>query len=147
MVMHGTIILMKLAVAKDTVGVKMALATCVIIIRHFAFHGHFGIKRESHIKDRKFALTSHEGNHGEDLKELYYYLDAAPSHSYLKMLHTYPHNEFPYEILKKQNGLRTIYEPEFELQDTQIFNDNNYFDIVIEYAKISTEGILIKAAI
>lgn len=107
----------------------------------------FWNKKDSHIKERLFGLTNHEGNHGEDVKELYYYLDAAPSHSYLKMLYTYPHNEFPYETLKEQNRIRTIYEPEFELQDTQIFNDNNYFDIVIEYAKISPEDILIKATI
>jgi Glycosyl hydrolase family 63 C-terminal domain len=107
----------------------------------------FWNKKDAHIKERLFGLTNHEGNHGEDVKELYYYLDAAPSHAYLKMLYKYPHNEFPYEILKEQNRIRTRYEPEFELSDTQIFDDNNYFDIVIEYAKIAPEDILIKATI
>ena len=107
----------------------------------------FWNKKDTHIKERLFGLTNHEGNHGEDVKELYYYLDAAPSHSYLKMQYKYPHNEFPYETLKEQNRCRTRNEPEFELTDTGVFNNNNYFDIVIEYAKVSPEDILIKATI
>jgi Glycosyl hydrolase family 63 C-terminal domain len=107
----------------------------------------FWNKKDSHIKERLFGLTNNEGNHGEDVKELYYYLDAAPSHSYLKMLYKYPHHAFPYDILKEQNSKRTMQEQEFELSDTGIFKDNDYFDIVIEYAKISPEDILIKATI
>ncbi len=107
----------------------------------------FWNKKDTHIKERLFGLTNHQGNHGEDVKELYYYLDAAPSHSYLKMLYKYPHNEFPYEILKEENRRRTRREPEFELADTGIFKANEFFDIVIEYAKISPEDILIKATI
>ena len=72
----------------------------------------FWNKKDTHIKERLFGLTNHEGNHGEDVKELYYYLDAAPSHSYLKMKYKYPHNEFPYETLKEQNRCRTRNEPE-----------------------------------
>lgn len=107
----------------------------------------FWNKKDTHIKERLFGLTNHEGNHGEDVKEYYYYLDAAPSHAYLKMLYKYPHNEFPYDILKEHNRCRTRNEPEFELTDTGIFKNNTYFDIEIEYAKMSPDDILIKATI
>ncbi|MGE5430032.1 MAG: MGH1-like glycoside hydrolase domain-containing protein [Syntrophomonadaceae bacterium] len=96
------------------------------------------------LKERLFGLSNTEGNHGEDVKEYYYYLDNTPSHSYMKMLYKYPQNAFPYEELVQRNRERTRNDPEFELVDTGIFNLNRYFDIFIEYAKADTEDILIK---
>ena len=96
------------------------------------------------LKERLFGLSSHEGNHGEDVKELYYYLDATPSHSYMKYLYKYPQKEFPYALLKKKNAERSTQETEYEILDTGIFEGNAYFDIFIEYAKISSEDVFIK---
>ncbi|MGZ8239012.1 MAG: MGH1-like glycoside hydrolase domain-containing protein [Methylobacter sp.] len=94
------------------------------------------------LKERLFGLTNGEGNHGEDVKELYYYLDATPSHSYLKMLYKYPQQAFPYTALIEENRKRGRDMPEFELLDTGIFNDNRYFDVFIEYAKAGVDDIL-----
>ena len=96
------------------------------------------------LKERLFGLTNGEGNHGEDVKELYYYLDNVPSHYYMKYLYKYPQAAFPYEELITQNRSRSRLEPEFEILDTNVFRDNNYFDIVIEYAKHSSTDIFIK---
>jgi len=96
------------------------------------------------IKERLFGLTNSEGNHGEDVKELYYYLDATPSHSYLKMLYKYPQAAFPYERLVNENRARGIGQPELELIDTGVFDDNRYFDVVIEYAQASPGDILMR---
>jgi len=87
------------------------------------------------LKERLFGLTNSEGNHGEDVKELYYYLDATPSHSYLKMLYKYPQGEFPYAALVEENARRGIDDREFELVDTGAFAEDRYFDITIEYAQ------------
>ncbi len=94
------------------------------------------------LKERLFGLTNGEGNHGEDVKELYYYLDATPSHSYLKMLYKYPQQAFPYTELIEENRKRGKDMPEFELLDTGLFNDNRYFDVFIEYAKAGVDDIL-----
>lgn len=96
------------------------------------------------LKERLFGLNCYEGNHGEDVKELYYYLDATPSHSYLKYLYKYPQKAFPYNRLVEENGKRGPKEREFELVDTGIFDENRYFDIFIEYAKADPEDICIK---
>ncbi|AXY77981.1 glucosidase [Paraflavitalea soli] len=104
-------------------------------------------KRDACIKERFFGLSNKEGNHGEDVKELYYYLDATPTHSYMKMLYKYPQQEFPYEWLVRENARRSRQEEEFELLDTGIFNDNKYFDVLVEYAKADTDDILIKITI
>ncbi len=96
------------------------------------------------LKERLYGLNNHEGNHGEDVKELYYYLDNTPSHSYMKMLYKYPQSTFPYDDLLNKNSFRAKTEGEYELVDTGIFNDNRYFDIEIEYAKVTDEDILIK---
>jgi len=96
------------------------------------------------IKERFFGLNNSEGNHGEDLKEYYYYLDNTPSHSYMKMLYKYPHNAFPYEKLINENRSRDTKKPEYELIDTGIFDQNRYFDIFIEYAKNTADDILIR---
>ena len=94
------------------------------------------------LKERIFGLTNSEGNHGEDAKELYYYLDATPTHSYLKMLYKYPQREFPYAQLVEENRRRGKDQPEFELLDTGIFDDDRYFDVFIEYAKAAHDDIL-----
>jgi hypothetical protein len=96
------------------------------------------------LKERLFGLTNSEGNRGEDVKELYYYLDATPSHSYLKMLYKYPQREFPYAQLVEENGRRKGdgSQPEFELIGTGIFDDDRYFDVFVEYAKAPPEDIL-----
>src|SRR5881397_3937864 len=98
------------------------------------------------LKERIFGLTNSEGNHGEDAKELYYYLDATPTHSYLKMLYKYPQQEFPYARLVDENGRRKgdSSNPEFELLDTGIFDGDRYFDVFVEYAKAGPEDICIR---
>jgi hypothetical protein len=104
-------------------------------------------RRDSCVKERFFGLTNQQGNHGEDVKELYYYLDATPTHSYMKMLYKYPHDEFPYEWLVQENARRSRHDEEFELIDTGIFDEDKYFDVFIEYAKAGTDDILIKITI
>jgi hypothetical protein len=96
------------------------------------------------LKERLFGLSSKEGNHGEDVKELYYYLDNTPTHSYMKYLYKYPQEVFPYIQLTETNRDRSILEPEYELLDTGIFDQNRYFDVFVEYAKASPEDILIR---
>jgi hypothetical protein len=99
------------------------------------------------LKERLFGLTGEEGNHGEDVKELYYYLDSTPTHSYMKFLYKYPQAEFPYLQLLEENRKRTKLDREFELIDTGVFNDDRYFDVFIEYAKADAEDILIKITV
>ena len=104
----------------------------------------FWNKQDPILKERYFGLTGHQGNHGEDVKELYYFLDAIPSHAYLKMLYKYPQAAYPYEDLIRKNEARGKLDPEYELIDTGIFDNNKYFDIFVEYAKAGTDDILIK---
>jgi len=99
------------------------------------------------IKERFFGVSGNQGNHGEDVKELYYYLDSTPSHSYMKMLYKYPQEEFPYDGLMAENNRRTRMDPEYELIDTGIFDKDKYFDIYIEYAKADRDDILIKISV
>jgi hypothetical protein len=96
------------------------------------------------LKERLFGLNNKEGNHGEDAKELYFYLDNTPTHSYMKFLYKYPQEEYPYRKLIEINGKRSRLEPEYELIDTGIFEHNHYFDILVEYAKAEAEDILIR---
>ena len=96
------------------------------------------------LKERFFGLANGEGNHGEDIKELHWYLDATPSMSYLKMLYKYPQRAFPYEELVRVNGSRSRTEPEYEILDTGVFDDDRYFDIEIEWAKASTDDLLLR---
>src|SRR5690606_493646 len=103
--------------------------------------------KDPFIKERLFGLTGDEGNHGEDVKELYYYLDSTPSHSYMKMLYKYPQAEFPYEKLRRENARRGKMDLEYELLDSGIFDEDAYFDIFIEYAKNDVEDIVGKATI
>src|SRR5262245_59855521 len=96
------------------------------------------------LKERMFGLTGNEGNHGEDVKEYYFYLDNVPSHAYMKFLYKYPHRAFPYADLVAENKLRTRLDPEYELLDTGIFEDDRYFDVVVVYAKADPTDILIR---
>jgi len=103
--------------------------------------------RDPILKERLFGLTNGEGNHGEDVKELYYYLDATPTHSYLKMLYKYPQGEYPYGRLVEENRRRGIGQPEFELIDSGLFEANRYFDVFIEYAQAEAGDILIQITV
>ncbi len=96
------------------------------------------------LKERLFGLDSHEGNHGEDVKEAYFYLDNTPTHSYMRALYKYPQAEFPYARLVAENARRTRQDPEFELADTGIFDGGRYFDVQVEYAKASPDDVLIR---
>ncbi len=99
------------------------------------------------LKERFFGLTNSEGNHGEDVKELYYYLDGTPTHSYMRMLYKYPQAAFPYSQLVEENWRRGKDMPEFEVIDTGVFADNRYFDVEIEYAKADTDDILMQVTV
>src|SRR6516225_5167545 len=99
------------------------------------------------LKERLFGLTNSEANHGEDVKEYYFYLDSTPTHSYMKYLYKYPQNEFPYLDLINTNRGRSKTDPEYELLDTGIFNENRYFDVFVEYAKASPTDMLVEISI
>jgi hypothetical protein len=99
------------------------------------------------LKDRLFGLTNSESNHGEDVKEYYFYLDSTPTHSYMKYLYKYPQGEFPYSRLVETSRVRSRTEFEYELLDTGVFDENRYFDVVVEYAKGSPEDILIQITV
>jgi hypothetical protein len=103
--------------------------------------------RDPILKERLFGLTNPEGNHGEDVKEQYFYLDSTPTHSYMKALYKYPQAEFPYARLVEENRRRAKHDREFELTDTGVFDGNRYFDVFAEYAKASAEDVLIKITI
>src|SRR5687767_70853 len=94
------------------------------------------------IKERLFGLTNSEGNHGEDVKEYYFYLDSTPTHSYMKFLYKYPQAAFPYNDLIAGNARRNRLEPEYELVDTGVFEGGRYWDVQVEYAKASPQDIL-----
>ncbi len=103
--------------------------------------------RDPILKERLFGLTGPEGNHGEDVKESYFYLDSTPTHSYLKALYKYPQAEFPYEQLVRENRQRGKADPEFELADTGVFDEGRYFDVIAEYAKASPDDIAIRITV
>jgi hypothetical protein len=103
--------------------------------------------RDPILKERLFGLTGPEGNHGEDVKEAYFYLDSTPTHSYLKALYKYPQAEFPYARLVRENRERGKAEPEFELADTGVFEEGRYFDVIAEYAKAGPEDIAIRITV
>jgi len=99
------------------------------------------------LKERLFGLTGPEGNHGEDVKEQYFYLDSTPTHSYMKGLYKYPQSMFPYDELVRENARRTRMDPEYEILDTGVFDQNKYWDVFVEYAKNSPDDILIRITI
>jgi hypothetical protein len=103
--------------------------------------------RDPILKERLFGLTGNEGNHGEDVKEAYFYLDSTPTHSYMKALYKYPQAEFPYASLVDENRRRGRDRSEFELVDTGVFDDNRYFDVIAEYAKADTDDLLIRITV
>src|SRR5271157_3621644 len=103
--------------------------------------------RDPVLKERLFGLTNSEGNHGEDVKEYYFYLDSAPTHSYMKYLYKYPQREYPYHDLVETNRHRSREEMEYELLDTGIFDDDRYFDVFVEYAKADPEDVLVKISV
>jgi len=114
----------------------------VLALTHAFWNG-----KDPILKERLYGLGTHEGNHGEDVKEHYYYLDALPSHAYMKYLYKYPSEAFPYEALKRENQKRSVHDPEYELIDTGIFDGNRYFDITIEIAKEGKDDLCIKIEI
>ncbi|HET9233409.1 MAG TPA: glucosidase, partial [Candidatus Eisenbacteria bacterium] len=99
------------------------------------------------LKERLFGLTNSEGNHGEDVKEYYFYLDSTPTHSYMKYLYKYPQAAYPYSDLVETNRTRGRLAMEYELLDTGVFNDDRYFDVFVEYAKESAEELLIQITV
>jgi hypothetical protein len=99
------------------------------------------------LKERLFGLSGPEGNHGEDVKEIYYYLEATPTHSYLKGLYKYPQSRFPYENLVAENRRRTRLDPEYELEDSGIFSESRYFDVFVEYAKNDVDDIFVRICV
>lgn len=103
--------------------------------------------KDNILKERLFGLTGNEGNHGEDVKEYYYYLDSTPTHSYMKMLYKYPQQHFPYDELVAENRKRSKKDPEYELIDTGIFDNDDYFDVFVEYAKNIEEGFLVNITV
>ena len=104
-------------------------------------------RRDPILKERLFGLTNREGNHGEDVKELYFHLDATPTHSYLRMLYKYPQDAFPYERLVEENARRTQDDADFELLDTGIFEGGRFFDVIVEYAKAAPDDILLRITV
>ncbi|MBX2901379.1 MAG: glucosidase [Cyclobacteriaceae bacterium] len=104
-------------------------------------------KKDPILKERFFGLTNPEGNHGEDVKELYYYLDSTPSHSYMRMLYKYPQSEYPYAQLVEESKRRGKLDREFELIDTNIFAENRYFDVVVEYIKADVCDVLMQITV
>src|SRR5262245_17680066 len=104
-------------------------------------------RRDPILKERLFGLNGNEGNHGEDVKEYYFYLDSTPTHSYMKFLYKYPHAAFPYAELVEENRRRDKRAPEHELVDTGVFAERRYFDVLVEYAKASPEDILVAITI
>ena len=99
------------------------------------------------LKERLYGLTNAEGNHGEDVKEAYYYLDGTPTHSYMRMLYKYPQSAFPYEDLRATNARRSLDEREYEITDTGVFDDGHYFDVSVEYAKAAPDDVLMLVTI
>src|ERR1700756_5177121 len=112
--------------------------------QHICFALALWNEKDRILKERLFGLTNFEGNHGEDVKEYYYYLDAVPTNCYLKYLYKYPQAAFPYDQLRIENKKRTRHDPEYELTDTGVFNENRYFDVFVEYAKATFEDILVR---
>src|SRR5215831_1191733 len=115
--------------------------------QHLCFAFAFWNGQDAILKERPFGLTGSEGNHGEDVKEYYFYLDSTPTHSYMKMLYKYPQRAFPYAELLEENRRRGRGSLEYELINTGLFDEDRYFDIFVEYAKGGVEDILIRITV
>ncbi|MCS3868034.1 hypothetical protein J3D55_000950 [Chryseobacterium ginsenosidimutans] len=113
----------------------------------FCFALSFWNKQDKMVKERFFGLSNPQGNHGEDIKEIFYYLDNTPTHSYMKLVYKYPLNAFPYDDIRAENARRSKKEPEYEIIDTGIFDNDEYFDIFIEYAKADHNDILVRVTV
>lgn len=113
----------------------------------FCFALSFWNKKDKIVKERFFGLSNPQGNHGEDIKEIFYYLDNTPTHSYMKMVYKYPINEFPYDDIRTENARRSKKQPEYEIFDTGIFDHDEYFDIFIEYAKADQDDFLVRVTV
>ena len=132
-------------ICAPTAGARTASPASATVTSDLCFALAFWNGRDPILKERLFGLTGNEGNHGEDVKECYYYLDSTPTHSYMKCLYKYPQDEFPYQRLRRgEPAPRTQQDPEFELIDTGVFDENRYFDIFVEYAKAGPDDILIR---
>ncbi len=103
--------------------------------------------RDPILKERAFGLANSEGNHGEDVKEYYFYLDSTPTHSYMKYLYKYPQAAYPYDDIVATNRSRGKHEAEYELLDTGVFDDNRYFDVFVEYAKAAPDDVLVRISV
>ena len=103
--------------------------------------------KDATLKERLFGLGNNQGNHGEDVKELYYHLDNIPTHYYMEYLYKYPQQAFPYQQLLQENRMRSKQEPEFEILDTGVFDDDEYFDVLVTYAKQNSSDIFIRIEI
>ncbi len=130
-----------------TVGARMGSPGFRTTSRYFVSASRFGNGVDPILKERMFGLTNSEGNHGEDLKEYYFYIDSTPTHSYMKMLYKYPQKAYPYDDLVKTNKGRSRSEPEYELLDTGVFDQNEYFDVFAEYAKAGADDLLISITV
>ena len=135
---------MIMPVPVHTAGARMVSPAFPMTNNGFVFRWHLWNGKDPILKERYFGLTNSEGNHGEDVKEYYFYLDSTPTHSYMKMLYKYPQAAYPYGDLVQTNSQRSREEMEYELLDTGVFNEDRYFDVFIEYAKAGPEDILVK---
>ena len=138
----GTIFPTITPAAAPTAGAKTASAASRDRHQYICFALALWNGKDPILKERLFGLTGNEGNHGEDVKEYYFYLDSTPTHSYMKFLYKYPQAAFPYARLVEENRRRGKRELEFELIDTGIFDDDRYFDVFVEYAKAGPDDIL-----
>ena len=133
--MPGTTSLMTRPGPAPITGVRMALPASAMISSCCASAWRCGMSKDPILKERMFGLTNSEANHGEDVKEYYFYLDSTPTHSYMKYLYKYPQAEYPYGNLIETNKRRNRGDMEYELLDTGVFNEDRYFDVFVEYAK------------
>ena len=130
-----------------TAGAKTAWAASPMTSSDCASRSRCGTGAIPILKERLFGLTNSEGNHGEDVKEYYFYIDSTPTHSYMKYLYKYPQREFPYRDLVETNRMRSREELEYELLDTGAFDEDRYFDVFVEYAKAGPEDLLIRITV
>ena len=130
--------------AVSIAGTRTAWPATATVFKTSACRSRLWNEKDPYLKERLFGLANEEGNHGEDVKEYYYYLDGVPSHAFMRMLYKYPQVEYPYQLLYEENRLRGRADPEFELIDAigDAFAAGRYFDIFVDYAKASEDDIL-----